>query len=68
MKLSKIKHNELANKVEYEGFWYYMTEYGPDLKSISKLGFSKDDVEDAIELLSRVEMAIIEGLDEDLYE
>lgn len=61
MKLSRKKHAELFLNMDSEGFGYYMLHYGPDIQAICKLGFLKDDVENAIKLFIRIEEAICEG-------
>lgn len=60
-KLSKQEHADLADKVDVEGFGYYMLSYGPDLDAIERLGFDRKKVEDAIELMNEIEIAINEG-------
>lgn len=59
--ITKKDHINLWNHVESEGFGYYMLHYGPDLKTIAKLGFDKDELEKACKLLHKVERAIYEA-------
>lgn len=66
--LSQSEHAELAAKVDHEGFHYYMTNYGPDMDAIARLGFDVKEVEMAVDLLDRLESKIYEGLDYDSLE
>lgn len=59
--LSQKDHGDLWSKVCSEGFGYYMLHYGPDLKSIEKLGFNKKEVETAIKLFREIENEIGKG-------
>lgn len=58
--ISKEKREDLFYKVDNEGFGYYMTQYGPDLDVIAKLGFDEKQLSDLCDLMSEVEEAISE--------
>ena len=64
-KLSKKEHRDLFDRVDQEGFAYYMLHYGPDLDAIERLGFNKEEVEAAIKLFDAIEEKINEGQDLD---
>lgn len=68
-KLSKKECAALYYKVESEGFGYYLFDYGPDIEVISKLGFDKEKVIEAIKLLRQVQEKIYEAEEyaEDFY-
>ncbi len=51
---------DLACKIDMEGFGYYMMEYGPNLDLIEKLGFDKQEVQKAIDLFIKIEAQIME--------
>lgn len=60
-KITKKEHANLYSNVENEGFGYYMFQYGPDIKTICKLGFDEKELKAAIKLLSSVEEEIYKG-------
>lgn len=64
--LTNKEYYQLAQKVDSEGFGYYMFHYGPDMKVIERLGFDIKKVEEAIEVLAELEEKIFKGLEVDL--
>lgn len=54
---------DLAAKVESEGFGYYMLQYGPDLDLIERMGYNRKQIEDAIALFEKLDNEIQEVLD-----
>lgn len=56
--ITKKEHEDLAAKVENEGFGYYMLDYGPDLTLIERMGFDRKKLDEALVLLGQVKDAI----------
>lgn len=67
-KLTNVEYYEFAQKVDNEGFFYYMAHYGPDWDVIKKLGFKKKEVKAAIDLLKDLESKSFAGLEVELTE
>lgn len=72
-KLTKKQKKQLADlyqNVDSEGFGYYMLDYGPDLKTIELLGFSKDLLKSTLDTMSKIQEAIndCERYTEESYE
>lgn len=65
-KLTNTEFYEIAQKVDNEGFFYYMAYYGPDYNAIKKLGFDVKSVEEAVKLLVKLDAKFTEGLDVEL--
>ena len=60
-KLSDKEHYELFQKVDNEGFDYYMLYYGPELDLIERLGFDKKEVKNAINIFKKIHSEILKG-------
>lgn len=62
MSKKNVTDNEKVNlwqSVNSEGFGYYMLQYGPDLNLIERLGYSRDELDKAITLFSKIEREIM---------
>ena len=57
-KPTKSELTDLLDKVQNEGFGYYILDYGPDLSLLSRMGFDKKELTHAITLLREVQNAI----------
>lgn len=58
--LTKEEAEELFHTIDNEGFGYYLTNYGPDINLLVKLGFDKEELTKLIQNLSQLENATYE--------
>lgn len=62
--ISKREAEDLFYQIDNEGLGYYLTDYGPDIQLLSKLGFKQTDLEDLLSKLNQLKEACneLEGL------